>query len=76
LAGLLPFIYSAFGLLSYSHLLLFFALFPLSVPILKRYAATLKEPSAKNVISMQKTATKYGVIGIIVVLMYILLVRL
>jgi len=76
LAGLLPFIYSAFGLLSYSHLLLFFALFPLSVPILKRYAATLKEPSAKNVISMQKTATKYGVIGIIVMLMYILLVRL
>lgn len=76
LAGLLPFIYSAFGLLSYPHLSLFFALFPLSIPIIKRYTAMLKEPSTKNVINMQKTSTKYGIIGIIVMLMYILLVRL
>jgi 4-hydroxybenzoate polyprenyltransferase len=75
-AGLLPFIYSAFGLLSYSHLMLFFPLFPLSIPIIKRYATTLKEPSAKNVINMQKTVTKYGVIGITVMFMYLLLVRL
>jgi 4-hydroxybenzoate polyprenyltransferase len=76
LAGLLPFIYSAFGLLSYSHLLLFFALFPLSIPIMKRYAAVFKEPSTRSVINMQKTSTKYGVIGMVVTLMYILLVRL
>lgn len=76
LAGFLPFIYSAFGLLSHSHLLLFLAIFPLSVPIIKRYAAMLKDPSTKNVINMQKTATKYGVIGISVMLTYILLVRL
>jgi len=76
LAGLLPFIYSAFGLLSYSHLLLFFALFPLSVPIIKRYADVLKEPSTKSVINMQKTATKYGVIGVTVIFGYSLLVKI
>jgi len=76
LAGLLPFTYSAFGLLSHSHLLLFLAVFFLSVPLIKRYVATLKDPSAKNVIIIQKTAIKYGVIGITVMLMYILLVKL
>jgi 4-hydroxybenzoate polyprenyltransferase len=76
LAGLLPFIYSALGLLSYSHLLLFFALFPLSVPIIKRYADVLKEPSTKSVISMQKTATKYGFIGVIVIFGYALLMKI
>lgn len=76
LAGLLPFIYSAFGLLSYSHLLLFFALFPLSVPIIKRYADVLNEPSPKTVINMQKTATKYGFIGVTVIFGYALLVKI
>jgi len=75
-AGFLPFIYSAFGLLSYSHLLPFLAIFPLSVPIIKRYAAVLKNPSAKNVVNMQKTATKYGIIGVGVMLGYTLLVKI
>ena len=70
-----PFIYSAFGLLSYTHLFLFFILFPLSVPIIKGYAAVLKNPSAKNVVNMQKTATKYGIVGVAVMLGYILLVK-
>jgi 4-hydroxybenzoate polyprenyltransferase len=71
-----PFIYSAFGLLSYKHLFLFFMLFPLSVPIIKHYAAVLKNPSAKNVVNMQKTATKYGIIGVAVMLGYTLLVKI
>ena len=71
-----PFIYSAFGLLSYKHLFLFFMLFPLSVPIIKRYAAVLKNPSAKNVVNLQKTATKYGIIGVAVMLGYTLLVKI
>jgi 4-hydroxybenzoate polyprenyltransferase len=70
-----PFIYSAFGLLSYEHLSLFFILFPLSIPIIKRYAAVLKNPSIKNVMNMQKTATKYGIIGVAVMLGYTLFVK-
>jgi hypothetical protein len=51
-------------------------LFPLSVPIIKRYAAVLKNPSAKNVVNMQKTATKYRIIGVAVMLGYTLLVKI
>ncbi len=71
-----PFVYSFFGLLSYRHLLMFFILFPLSAPIIKRYADVLKEPSTKNVVNMQRTATKYGIIGIAVMLGYTLLVNI
>jgi len=73
LACFSPFIYSFLGLLSYKHLFMFFILFPLSVPIIKRYADVLKDPSTKNVINMQKTATKYGIIGVAVMLGYTLL---
>lgn len=75
LAGFSPLVYSVLGLLSYKHLFLFFILFPLSVPIIKCYVAVLKKPSTKNVIRMQKTATKYGIIGATVMLGYILLVK-
>ena len=71
-----PFIYSVLGVLSYSHLTLFFILFPVSMPILKCYVTLLKEPSPENVLNMQKTATKYGIIGIIGMLAYTLLLRL
>ena len=75
-AGFLPLLYSVFGLLPYEHLRIFFILFPLSMPIIKRYTAVLKKPSSQNVISMQKTATKYGVIGATVLLCYIILVNI
>jgi 4-hydroxybenzoate polyprenyltransferase len=70
IASFSPLVYSVFGLLSYKHLFLFFILFPLSIPIIKRYAAVLKNPSTKNVVNMQKTATKYGIIGATVMLGY------
>ena len=75
LAGFSPLVYSVFGLLPYRHLFMFFIVFPLSVPIIKRYAAVLKNPSTKNVVNMQKTATKYGIIGATVMLGYTLLVK-
>lgn len=75
LACFSPFIYSVFGLLPYRHLFMFLPLFPVSIPIIKRYAALLKKPSAKNVVNMQKAATKYGLIGIAVTLAYTLLVK-
>jgi 4-hydroxybenzoate polyprenyltransferase len=74
-AGLLPLVYSVFGLLPYEHLLIFFILFPLSMPIIKRYIAVLKKPSSQTVINMQKTATRYGVIGAAVALCYLILVN-
>jgi len=71
-----PFIYSVFGLLFYRHLLMFFILFPLSIPVIKCYAAVLKNPSTRNVLNMQKTATKYGIIGVAVMLGYTILVKI
>jgi len=75
-ACFLPFIYSVFGLLFYRHLLMFFILFPLSIPVIKCYAAVLKKPSTRNVLDMQKTATKYGIIGVAVMLGYTILVKI
>jgi len=69
-AVLSPFVYSAFGLLSYRHLLLFFILFPLSIPVVMRYADVLKDPSTRSVVNLQKTAGKYGTIAIAVVWAY------
>jgi len=73
MAGFLPFVCSAFGLLPYRHLFLFPVIFPLTVPIIMRYVDVLKNPSPKNVISMQKTAKKYGIIGVTVIWAYVLL---
>jgi len=76
MTGFSPFVYSAFGLLPYRHLFLFFVLFPLSVPIIMRYAGVLKNPSTENVIIMQKTTREYGIIGVTVILVYILLIKI
>jgi hypothetical protein len=76
MAGLSPFVYSAFGLLPYRHLFLFFALFPLSIPIIMRYADVLNDPSTKNVINIQKTTRKYGVIGVAALWAYALLAKI
>ena len=76
IAGFSPLVYSASGLLPYMHLLLYIVLFPLSVPIIMRYSNVLKNPSTRNVICMQKTTRKYGVIGVIAILAYALLARL
>jgi len=75
-AGFSPFVYSVFGLLPYRHLFLFFILFPLSIPIIMRYADVLKNPSTKNVINIQKTTKKFGIIGIIVIWAYALLAKI
>jgi 4-hydroxybenzoate polyprenyltransferase len=76
MASLSPFVYSAFGLLPYRHLFLFFILFPLSTPIIMRYANVLKNPSTKNVIKVQKTTRKYGIIGVTVIWAYVLLAKI
>jgi len=76
IAGFSPFVYSAFGLLSYRHLFLFSIIFPLSIPIIMRYADVLKNPSTKNVINIQKTTRKYGIIGVTVIWAYALLAKI
>lgn len=75
IASFSPFIYSAFGLLPYRHLFLFFVLFPLSIPIIMRYADVLKNPTTKNFMHMQKTTRKYGIIGLTALLAYIMLIK-
>jgi len=75
-AGFSPFVYSVLGLLPYRHLFLFFILFPLSIPIIMRYADVLKNPSTKNVIYIQKTTKKYGIIGVTVILAYALFAKI
>lgn len=75
-AGFSPFVYSAFGLLPYRHLFLFSILFPLSIPIIMRYADVLRNPSTKNVINIQKTTRKYGIIGVTVIWAYALLAKI
>ena len=76
IAGFTPFVYSVFGLVPYRHLFLFFILFPLSIPIIMRYGDVLKNPSTKNVTSIQNTTKKYGIIGVTVILIYALLVKI
>lgn len=70
-----PFVYSAFGLFSYRHLLLLFILLPLSIPIAARFVNVLKNPSARAVVNVQKTARKYGAIMLASIWFYILLVK-
>ena len=76
MASLSPFAYSAFGLLPYRHLFLFPIIFPLSIPIIMRYANVLKNPSTKNVINIQNTTRKYGIIGVTVIWAYALLAKI
>jgi len=76
IASFSPFVYSAFGLLPYKHLFLFFILFPLSIPIIGRYADLLKNPSTKNVINIQKATRKYGIIVVTVIWAYALLAKM
>ena len=76
MASLSPFAYSAFGLLPYRHLFLFPMIFPLSIPIIMRYADVLKNPSTKTVVNIQKTTRKYGIIGVTVIWGYALLAKI
>lgn len=74
-AVLLPFMYSALGMLSPRHLLLFFILLPLSISIGMRYVDLLRNPSTKNVFELHKTARKYGAVALAILWSYILLTK-
>jgi len=74
-AALLPFTYSAFGLLSPGHLLLFFILLPLSIPVTVHYTNLLKNPSTTSISDLHKKATKYGAIALAILWGYILLIK-
>jgi len=76
MASFSPFIYSAFGLLPYRHLFLFLIIFPFSIPLIMRYVDVLKNPTTKNVINIQKTTRKYGIIGVTVIWVYALLAKM
>jgi 4-hydroxybenzoate polyprenyltransferase len=71
--GLLPFIYAGFGVaVPSSYFPLFFLPLPFCIPIAKRYIITIKDPSTENVVSLQKTTRRYGIIIMVVVGVYVL----
>lgn len=72
IAGLLPFIYAAFGLVPSSYFLLFFLPLPFCIPIARRYIITIKNPTTENVVGLKKAAKKYGIIIMAVVGAYVL----
>jgi 4-hydroxybenzoate polyprenyltransferase len=75
LAFLTPLIYSFAGLLSTSHLFLLFVLLPFSIPTALRFLDLYRAPSTGKVISLQKTASEYGIIALLVIWTYILLMK-
>lgn len=76
ITGFLLLIYAAFGLLPFNYLLLFFLPIPFCIPIAKRYITTTKNPTTENIISLQKTAKKYGIIIVAVVGAYVLVEKI
>ena len=74
-AVLLPFTYSALGMLSPRHLLLSFIILPLSISIGIRFTDLLRNPSTRNVFELNKTARKYGAVALAILWSYILLTK-
>jgi len=75
-AFLLPFTYSALGLVSPLHLLLFFILLPFSLPIGMHYMDLLRGPSTRNVVNLHKVTRKYGTLALVMLCAYILLMKI
>jgi len=73
-AGFFPLLlYAAFGLAppsTYSPI--FFFPLPFCIPIAKHYAIALKNPTAENVVHLQKTAKRCGIIVMVMVIVYVL----
>lgn len=72
----LPIFYAVFKIISYIHLLVYFILIPLFIPIIMRYGDVLKNPSNKTIGDLNKTARKYGLIGLSVIWFYALLAKI
>jgi len=75
ITGLLPLLYISFGILPLGYVLLVFIPLPFCIPIAKRYVELLGDPSAKNVVNLQKTVIKYGIIIMFEVAAYILMLK-
>lgn len=65
--GLLPLMYTSFGIFSFNYFLLFFLPLPFCIPIARRYIVTIENPTTENVESLQKTTRKYAVIIMIII---------
>jgi 4-hydroxybenzoate polyprenyltransferase len=73
ITGLLPFIYASLGLpVPFLYFPLFFLPLPFCIPIAKCYIITIKDPSTENVVSLQNTTRRYGIIIMVVVGAYVL----
>ncbi len=67
IAGILPFVYAARGFAPNNLFLVFLLPLPLCIPILRRYIALINEPTTQNAVTLQKTARKYGIIVMVLV---------
>ena len=74
-AFLLPFIYLFSELVSSGHLVFFAMLILLSIPPLLRFEHLFKNPCSSNVISLQKSVKKYGVLALLITWIYVLMTK-
>jgi 4-hydroxybenzoate polyprenyltransferase len=72
---LFPFICVFAGLVSFSHLIIFAMLLLLSIPLLLRFKYLYENPCLSSVISLKKSAKKYGILALIIALIYVLIMK-
>jgi len=74
-AFLLPLICLFAGLVSPSHLILFFMLLPLSIHPLLRFKHLYEDPCSSSVISLQESVKKYGILALLIAWIYVLMTK-
>lgn len=75
-AFLSPFTCLFAGLVSHEHLVLFITLLPLSIHPLLHFRHLYKNPCLSNVISLQKSVKKYGILALVIAWTYVLITKL
>ncbi len=63
------------GLVSLDHMIFYIALLPLSIHPLLQFRRLYKNPSSSNVISLQKSVKKYGILILIIGWIYVLMTK-
>jgi 4-hydroxybenzoate polyprenyltransferase len=74
-AFLSPFMYLFAGFVAPSHLIFFSTLLPLSIPPLLHFKRLYENPCSSNVISLQKSVKKYGILALIIAWIYVLMTK-
>jgi len=70
-----PFTCLFLGLVSPRHLILFFMLLPLFICPLLRFKRLYENPCSSNVISLKKSARRYGILALLIAWIYVLMAK-